>query len=223
MKALSRVVLAIYSLLWISACAGLGVLLWQDDRMLDLEARGLNLRAYFVATDADVERWLFSVILGLVGGLGLLTLVLALQRSGPSRGTLRMRQQDGGVVEVTAVAIETLLKNELEQLPEVRQAGVKVRLAGGAVDTDITASIEPSASIANVTSTLGQVTAQVLREQVGVTAVRRPTVRIRYDEIQARPVRVESRGQQPQRPAAPPPPPEPAPPSQSESDKTADE
>jgi len=205
-NALSRVVLALYSLLWIGACAGIGVLLWQDDQMLDLEARGLNLRAYFIANDADLERWLLSAILGLVALLGLLTLTLAFQRAGPSRGTLRMRQQDGGIVEVTAVAIESLLKNELEQLPEIRQASVKVRLAGGAVDSDITASIEPSASIANVTATVGQVTAQVLREQVGVGAVRRPVVHIRYDEIQARPVRVESRGQLPQRPATPAPP-----------------
>lgn len=218
MNALSRVVLAVYSLLWVAACAGIGVLLWNDDQMLDLEARGVNLRAFFTATDADLERGVLTAGLALAGVLGVLTLLLAFRRQGPSRGTLRMRQQDGGVVEVTAVAIESLLKGELEQLPEVTEALVKVRLSGGAVDTDISALIEPSASIAHVTAAVGQTTAAVLRDQVGVTAVRRPTVHIRYDEIQARPVRVESRGAPP-RPAASAPPA----PSLPESDIAADE
>jgi len=185
---LSRIVLAIYSLLWIAACAGLGVLLWNDDEMLDLEFRDLGLSAFFVAEDADLERGVLTAILALAGVLGLLTLFLALRRQGPSRGALRMRQQDGGVVEVTATAIESLLKGELEQLPEVRQADVKVRLRGGVVDTGISTLIEPSASIAHVTASVGETVATVLKDQVGVTAVRRPTVHVRYDEVQARPV-----------------------------------
>lgn len=199
MNVLSRIVLALYSLLWIAACAGLGVLLWNDDEMLDLDARGVNLRAFFQVDDADLERGVLTAILAVAGVIGLLTLLLAFRRQGASRGALRMRQQDGGVVEVTAVAIESLLKGELEQLPEVREADVKVSLRGGVVDTSISALIEPSASIAHVTASVGETVAGVLREQVGVTAVRRPTVHIRYDEIQARPV-----GARP-RPAAPPP------------------
>ncbi len=213
MNVLSRIVLAIYSLLWIAACAGLGVLLWNDDEMLDLEVGDLGLGAFFVTEDAGLERGVLTAILAIAGVLGLLTLLLAFRRQGASRGALRMRQQDGGVVEVTAVAIESLLKGELEQLPEVRQAGVKVSLRGGVVDTSISALIEPSASIAHVTAAVGETVATVLKDQVGVTAVRRPTVHVRYDEVQARPVGARSR------PAAPP---HAAPPA-SRGDEPADE
>ncbi len=210
MNALSRAFLAIYSLIWIGACAGVGVLLWKDAEMLDLSVRGLTMRAFFEVKDASVERGLLTALLVLLAMIGLITLVLAFMRPGPAKGTLRMRQQDGGVVEVTTTAIQSLLESELGKLPEVRQASVRVKLTGGAVDTDVTASIEPSASIANVTTAVGQMTAQVLKEQVGVTAVRRPVVRIRYDEIAARPVPVERRGAAPSAPVPPPPVPPPA-------------
>ena len=90
------------------------------------------------------------------------------------RSTLRMKQADGGTVEVSNEAIENLLRDELEQLPEVRRVAPKVRLAGGAVETSLDAWIEPSASIAHATTVLGQGVAGVLRDQVGVTNVRRP-------------------------------------------------
>ena len=66
----------------------------------------------------------------------------------------------------------------------------RVSLAGGAVDTFLDVQIEPSANIAHVTKLLGATVEETLREQVGVTAIRKPTVRISYDEMAARPVPV---------------------------------
>jgi hypothetical protein len=71
---------------------------------------------------------------------------------------------------------------------------------GQAVDPTIMVAIEPSASIAHVTSMVSRVTADVLREQVGVTDVKRPAVRVTYDDLAVRPVR----GGRPAPPELPP-------------------
>ena len=73
-----------------------------------------------------------------------------------SSGTIRMTQADGGVVEVTAEAVEGLLRQELESYPEVHRVTPRVRLSGGAVETFLDASIDAGANIATVTTMLGQ-------------------------------------------------------------------
>ncbi|MGH2634220.1 MAG: alkaline shock response membrane anchor protein AmaP [Tepidiformaceae bacterium] len=194
-------VLVLYSLLLIAACGGITALAWNQDRKLDLNAGDFNLQAFVAST--DTARWIVTAILVVVAIIGLLTLILAVVRggSGGAKGTLRMRQADGGTLEVTTASIENLLRGELEQLPEVRTVNPRVRLVGGAVDTSLDASIEPSASIANATSLLAQGVANVLREQVGVTNIRRPNIRIHYDEANARPVPARA----PTAPTMPPP------------------
>lgn len=193
MNAVRRSFLVLYSLLLIAAAGGLIALAWNQDRKLDLNISDFNLQAFVNSTDS--WKWIATIILAAIALLGLFTLIVAVTRDGvsASRGALRMKQTDGGTVEVTASAIENLLRDELLRLPEVRDIDPKVRLAGGAIDTYLDAVIEPSASIAHVTTVLGQGVATVLRDQVGVTNIRRPNIKIRYDEVNARPVRSESR------------------------------
>ena len=201
MNGLRRGFLVVYSLLLIGAAGGLIALSWNQDRKLDLKMGDFNLQAFVTSTSN--AKYGVTAMLGAIALIGFVGLVVAvLPASSRSRGTLRMRQADGGTVEVTAVAIESLLRQELEQLPDVRSVVPKVGLSGGAVDTSLVATIEPSASIAQVTNDLAQGVASVLRTQVGVTNVKRPAIRINYDEMNARPVppRPPSRP----RPAAPP-------------------
>lgn len=181
MNGFRRVLLILYSLLLIAAAGGLIGLAWNQDRKLDLSSSDLNLQAFITSTDS--ARLAFTAICGAVALFGLLTLIIAVLRPSKqsSSGTIRMTQADGGVVEVTAGAIENLLRQELEGYPDVRRVTPRVRLNGGAVDTFLDASIEPSANIAEVTSMLGQGVESVLRDHVGVTNVRRPSIKISYD------------------------------------------
>jgi len=191
MRLLRRVLLAVYSVLFVAACVGLAVLAWNQDRQLDISPDDFRFVA-FISAD-DPAKWLFTLLMAALALFGLLTFIAALtpDRARGSRGKLRMRQAEGGTVEVTSGAIEGMLRDELERLPEIRQADPHVRLGrGGSVDTDVSAVIEPSASIAHVTNLVAVTTASTLREQVGVTNVRRPNVRIEYDEVSARPVAV---------------------------------
>ncbi len=186
MNILSRVMLAFYSLVLIGACGGLGVLAWNEEDQLDIEVRDFNLRALIDAQDA--ERWVFTGILAVVGLVGLFTLFLAfLPARKRRRESLRMRQADGGYVEVTAEAMEMLIRDELESLPDIRSAIPRVHLEKGAVATDLDLSIEASAVISQVTASASEATKRVLQEQVGVADIRRPSVRIRYDDLSARP------------------------------------
>jgi hypothetical protein len=189
MNAVRRILLAFYSVLLLAATGGLIALTWNQDRKLDLEVGDFNLQAFVDASDS--AKWAVTGILAGVALFGLITLLIAILRSSAaaSAGTLRMKQADGGTVVVTAAAIESLLRDELEQLPEVRRVAPTVRVSSaGVVDTVLNATIEPSASIAHATRVLGDGVATVLKEQVGVTSVRRPLIHISYDELAARPV-----------------------------------
>lgn len=206
MNELRRVLLVVYSLLLIGAAGGFIALAWTQDKKLDLKVRSFNLQA--LVSSSDQAKYVATGMFAAVAIIGLITLIIAVSRDGQgarSKGTLRMRQSDGGTVEVTAVAIESLLRDELERLPEIRRANPRVRLNAGAVDTFIDATIEPTASIAHVTNVLGQSVAAVLRDQVGVTNIRRPAVRINYGESGARPA--DMGRPRASAPTAPPPPP----------------
>ncbi|MCC6381180.1 MAG: alkaline shock response membrane anchor protein AmaP [Dehalococcoidia bacterium] len=215
MNVVRRLFLALYSILLIAAAGGMLALAWNEGQQLDLNVGNFSLQG-LIDTD-DPAKAIWTVIMAAVIALGLFTLFIALAPgvTGSSKGTLRMRQADGGMVEVTADALESMLQDELEQLPEVREAYPRVRLSGGAVDTETTVVIEPSANISSVTGAVADATTRALRENVGVTSVRRPSIRIRYDEMNARPAGVRGRSK-PQtatyaerelpttRPAAPP-------------------
>ena len=154
MNTLRRILLVVYSLLLIAALSGIGVLAWNQDDQLDMTIGDLNLQALVNADDA--AKLMLTGILAVIGALAIATIIVALwPRRAGSRGALRIRQADGGTVEVTAAAIESLIRDELEGLPEVQAAKPKVSLSGGAVDTYLDVQIEPSASIAHATKLLG--------------------------------------------------------------------
>jgi hypothetical protein len=187
MNALRRILLAVYSAVLLAAAGGLIALTWNQDKKLDLEVADFNLQAFVNASDG--AKWAVTGVLAGIALFGFLTLLAAILRpsKASSRGTLRMKQADGGTVVVPASAIETLLRDELERLPEIRRVTPTVRVSSGAVDTVLDATIEPSASIAHATRVLGDGVAAVLKDQVGVTSVRRPIIHISYDELAARP------------------------------------
>ena len=181
MNVLARFLLALFGAVWVAACAGLAVMAWNDDEKLDVSVEDFNLQAFIDADDA--ERWIFTVALALVALFGALALFLAFRPSRPdvARGAVRLRQADGGTVEVTADALERLLSEELVQLNDVRAADAAVRLRGNTVTTDLTLTVSPEARIADVTTLVGQRVTEVFRDQVGVTDVRRPLVRLAYE------------------------------------------
>lgn len=186
MNGLRRALLIVYSLLLVAAAGGLIALTWNDSQKLDLEVGSFNLQAFVAASDN--AKLAATAAFAAVGLVGVLSLLVALQRqSGGSHGALRLKQAEGGSVDVSATALERLLRDELMRVSEIRDVAPKVRVAGGSVQSDITVTIEPSTNIAHITNTIASVTNQALREQVGVTSVRRPHVRILYEEMLARP------------------------------------
>lgn len=187
MNVLRRILLALYSLLLLAAVGGFTSLAWNQDEQLDLDIGDLNIQAFVESTDD--AKYLLTGALAAVALLALFTILIAIwPRRDGSRGTLRIKQADGGLVDVTPKSVEVLLRDELEALPEVRRAVPTVRLVGGAIDTRVEADIEPSASIAHATKLLTSTVEYVLREHVGVGTTRRPLIRINYDEATARPI-----------------------------------
>lgn len=206
MNALRRILLAVLSVALLAACGGLFALAWNQEKKLDLRIGDFNLQAFIVAGDG--ARAVFALVLAAVALVGFLALLAAVWRSGParSRGMLSLRQQDGGVVELPAATLEGILRDALAAMPEVRRAEPRVDLRSGSVVAYVDAAIQPSVSIAHATKAIADAIHAVLREQVGVTSVARPTIRITYDELAARPA-----GSMPLRPqAGPVPPPAPA-------------
>ncbi|HEX6030200.1 MAG TPA: alkaline shock response membrane anchor protein AmaP [Tepidiformaceae bacterium] len=199
---LRRVLLALYSLLFIAACGGLIALTWNENEMLDLNVGDFNLQAFVAAS--DTAQVVFTTILAVLIVFGLWTLFMAFLPTGQARGgMLRLKQAQGGTVEVSSQSLESLVRSEIEALSEVRQAVPRVRVAGGSVAVDATVVIEPSANIANVTGDVNDAVKRALREQVGVTDVKRPNIRISYDTIKGHPV-TEGRRFDATRPVAPP-------------------
>jgi hypothetical protein len=200
MNAVRRVLLAAYSILLLAACGGLLALAWNQDKKLDIRVGDFNLQAFVISSDG--ARAVFGLIVAAVALVGFFSLVASVWRSGAgrSRGVLALRQQDGGVVEVPAQTLEAIIRDALQALPEVRRAEPRVDVRSGAVASHIDATIYPSVSVAAATKAIVDTVHAVLREQVGVTSVHRPTIRITYDELAARPA-----GMAPQRPAPAPP------------------
>jgi hypothetical protein len=181
MNVLRRVLLAAYSIVLVAAAGGMVVLAWHQDQKLDLKVRHLNLQAFI--TSSSSEKWALILLMGLIVLFGLLSLVVAFIQgwSSDSDRSLRLHQTDGGTVEISASALEALLRDQLEALPLISRASPKVRLRAGAVESDITVTTDPGASIATVTVAVAETTARTFKELVGVSHVRRPHVRIQHE------------------------------------------
>ncbi len=184
MNVLRRVLLALYSILLAVAAGGFIALAWNQDQKLDLTVRHFNLQAFI--TSGTGEKWAFIAVMGVVIAIGLLSLAIAFMRG--SRSTedrsLRLHQADGGTVEITAASLEALLSDQLEALPLVSRASARVRLHAGAVESDVTVTTDPGASIASVTAAVAETTARTFKELVGVSHIRRPHVRIEHEPAQ---------------------------------------
>ncbi|MCA9843093.1 MAG: alkaline shock response membrane anchor protein AmaP [Dehalococcoidia bacterium] len=206
MNLLARFFLTIYGLLLISACGGLVALSFAEDEKLDVSIGDYNLQALVITSDG--ARIAVTVILAAVALLGAISVLLAFLpwRRRDRDATVKIQRGGGGTVEITTNAVERTLADELRPLPGVREVSPVVRVRGGTVETEITLSIDPGASIADVTSTVSEATGQVLREQIGATQVRRPTIRITYDEIQVRHPATTRPVTPPEGPLPPPPP-----------------
>lgn len=184
MNATRRVFLGLYSLLLIALAGGLIALTWNQDRQADVSPG--NWRGVAFVEAGDTAKTIATLVFAAAIALGLFTLLLAVaQLSRRSRGTLELKQTDGGTVHVTGSALERLLKGEIERLPEVLRADPRVRVRRGRVEPDIRATIVPATSISHATTSIASATRQTLQEQVGVTSIRRPAIRIQYDESAA--------------------------------------
>lgn len=207
MSVLARIFLALWGLLLVAACGGLIALSFNESEKLDVNIGNYNFQA--AVTTSDGARIAVTIILVAIALIGAISVLIAFipWRAGRSSGAIRLERAGGGTVEITSDAIEQLLADELRRLPGVRQVDPVVRAAGNTVAPEITVAIDPGANIAEVTSTVSEATGAILREQVGATQVRRPAIRVTYEELTVRHPAA--------RPLAPregplPPPPEPA-------------
>jgi hypothetical protein len=186
MTRVGRVFLGVYSVLLVGAAGGLVAMAWRQDEKLDVVIGGFNLQAFIAA--GETPQMVATVVLGLVGLLGVGTLALAFL-AGPDeqRGLIRLPQAGGGFMEVPGATVTEMLQDELEQMPDVREARVGIHTDGKAVDVDIELLVISSASVGGVTADAGRAVLVTMRETFGVTAVRRPRVRLVYEEIAVRP------------------------------------
>lgn len=203
-----RILLALYSLVFIAASGGLIGLIWNENEKLDLDINNdFNFQAFVTATDS--AQILATAILGVLIVFGLWTLLMSMlpAGSGGSTGMLRLKQSDGGTVEMSAQALERLVREEVESLPEVRQAVPRVRVSGGAVETNAIVVIDSTASVSHVTTVVNDAINRAFKEQVGVTNVKRPNIRISYEPVKGQPLGEGDsvRRMDPARPISPPP------------------
>ncbi len=124
----------------------------------------------------------FTLIMAALMALGLAGFVLAFFRKSTTRsGVLRLKQSEGGIVEVPASALEALVVHALGEMDVIAHAEASVALRGGTVATELDLTIGPGASISEVTAGANECLGDVLRDMVGITNVRRPLVRITID------------------------------------------
>ena len=185
MTPLDRTLLAAYSLLIIALAVGLTALAWDQGRQLDLDLGGFRLTS--AITSSAGAKWAFSLVTALVGLFGALTLAVALRPvPGPGKGVLRLRQEDGAVVEVSAAALERRLREELERLPDVAAASTRIRLWKTTIDPNVAITPAPGGHPSYISGAVVHTTLAVLEAAAPGATVRRPTLRVDYDESIAR-------------------------------------
>jgi hypothetical protein len=176
----ARTLLAAFSLGWIAVAGGLTALAWNDGQMLDLEIGSFTSQAWI---DGDTAaKALFTLVMAALMAIGLAGFLLAFMRkSATPSGVLRLKQAEGGIVEVPASALEALVVHALGEMDVIAHAEASVALRGGTVATELDLTIGPGATISEVTAGANDCISDVLRDMVGVTNVRRPLVRITID------------------------------------------
>lgn len=187
MTTLHRWLLAFYSSLLIAVCGAFALLAWDQERQLDVDLRGFRFVSSI--TSGESEKGAFILLLWVVAMFGVITMLVAIFPAAKARrGVFRLRQTNGTIVEVSAESLESLLEDELERLPDVRQAWASVSMVSGIIQPDVTVVIEPSAHVAHVSAAVVHHTIQTLKERVGLTHVNRPGIQVSYEEFAERPV-----------------------------------
>ncbi len=178
---LERTLLAAYSLLIVGLVVGLTALAWDQGRQLDLDLGEFRLTS--AITSSVAAKWAFSMVMALVALFGALTLAIALRPSpGPGKGVLRLRQDDGTVVEVSAATLEWRLREELERLPDVATASTRIRLWKTTIDPDIAITPAPGSHPSYIASAVVHTAIAFLEAAAPGAGIRRPTLRVDYDE-----------------------------------------
>jgi hypothetical protein len=187
MHTVNRILVVFLSLLLIAAAAGLITLAWVEDRFLNLELDNFDLEAAIV-TDGT-SRLVFTVVCAAIGALGLAFIALQFVRMGRQTRdqVVRLRQASGDQVELSTTTIESMIRQELEQLPEVRRAAVLVREEKNGLASVLDLHLEPDATVAHVTSEASHVVTAAFRERLGMSSAHRPLIRVHYDELNLAP------------------------------------
>jgi hypothetical protein len=176
---LRRILLATLGILLALAAAGLVVMAWTPDRKLDIDLGGFDLEA-FIDT-AGWPRMAFTIVMGTIMGLGVSIFTLALW---PDREEIRdyllVRRPDGTVLRLDAPAIEAMVREAVEQLPDALTATPRARILRHSVELEIDVVTRPAAVVDYVASAVAHAADAVLRGQLFLDDVRRPQVRIRY-------------------------------------------
>jgi hypothetical protein len=175
---LRRALLAAYSLLLILSAVSLDALAWNSSKKLDVHTGSFELQAFISGT--TTAKWGFTALMAAVVLIGIVTLLLALVSPNESwgRGSFRVRQPGGERVELPLARVEQALRGELERLPGVLSAAPRIRYQDGAIDSFVSALVEPHVSVPHVTNAITNTTMAALREQVGVSAVRAPVIKL---------------------------------------------
>jgi hypothetical protein len=176
---LRRILLASLGILLALAAAGLVIMAWTPDRKLDIDMGGFDLEA-FIDT-AGGARLAFTVVMGTFMGLGVSIFTLALW---PDREEVRdyllVRRPDGTVIRFDAPAIEAIVREAVEQLPDALTATPRARILRHTVELEVDVVTRPAAVVDHVAAAVAYAAEDVLREQLFLDDVRRPQVRIRY-------------------------------------------
>lgn len=202
MNDVRRGLLVLYGLLLVVACVAVIGLVWDEGRQFDIDLT--NFRAVAFVDVTGGARLAFTVFMGLLASLGLLTVMIALIPSGGGARAraLHVTGPGGERVEITASALEMNLRNEVEGLPDVVQAWPRVRFGGKAVHTDIAVSIQPGANIAYVSGAAAHTATAMLKDLAAPLAVHRPTITITPAAPVHEPEPAEERPGQPPMPPA---------------------
>jgi hypothetical protein len=174
-----RGLLVFYSVLMLAFCAALGVLAWDTEHQLDIDLSGFR----FVAgiTSGELERWLFTFLLGIVASFALLTLEIALSGLRTKKHALTVTMPDGRTAEVALPVAEARLRESLLRLPGVHDAAPLLRFYKDAVESDIAVMAQPTATLAHVAGAVSHHTVAFLRQEFGVTTAAPPAIHLSHD------------------------------------------
>ena len=177
---MQRAFLAAYSILFAGLCVVFIALVWDQGRQLDIGIGDWQFRAFI--SSGGPEKWAFTVLMALFGLMAFATLVLAIAPASGRRETFRILHPDGSVIEVRAEALEALVLDEVQRLPDVRRAEVYIDFEGKLVLCEVDATLDPAANVSYMTQAINFAVARVLEGQVGLGAVRRPAIRFSFVE-----------------------------------------